>query len=385
VIARQDLRVVVAGSGIIGASIAYHLAKSGASVTVIDKLGPASHASRGTFAWLNATWAKQPQHYHALNQEGVSQWKILQQSLNLPLRWGGSLEWFESGARQQKLVGQIAQQAGWGERARMVDADEMIRLEPKLNFHGAQQAAFSENDGAIDPVLTTQCLLDAAIEMGAKVQFPSELTDVSYKTGRLAGIHTSSGNIAADKLVLATGAAADVAKCIAHVDIPQRSTPGIIAITRPMPRLLNRIVIAPGIHMHQRDDGRVVLGEQGGPPQNEAHAIRLAGRPNAFPDRALAAQHAARMLAVATRFVRGISGATIDQVHIGWRPMPLDGHPVLGPSPTRPDVYLAIMHSGVTLAPIVGQLACDELITGTPIERLEPFRPGRNFELVKRY
>ncbi|MEO0368546.1 MAG: FAD-dependent oxidoreductase, partial [Pseudomonadota bacterium] len=51
------LKVVVAGAGIVGASIAYQLAKSGATVIVIDKQGPATHASRGTFAWLNATWA----------------------------------------------------------------------------------------------------------------------------------------------------------------------------------------------------------------------------------------------------------------------------------------------------------------------------------------
>ncbi|MBT4523008.1 MAG: FAD-binding oxidoreductase, partial [Halieaceae bacterium] len=74
-----------------------------------------------------------------------------------------------------------------------------------------------------------------------------------------------------------------------------------------------------------------------------------------------------------------------EHVYIGWRPMPLDGHPVLGISPTRPDVYLAIMHSGVSLAPIVGQLASHELMTNTTVERLQEFRPDRAFERVKRY
>ena len=56
--------ILVVGAGLIGASIAYHLSILGAKVTVIDKQGPASHASRGTFAWINASYAKQPQHYH---------------------------------------------------------------------------------------------------------------------------------------------------------------------------------------------------------------------------------------------------------------------------------------------------------------------------------
>ena len=103
-LAANGLRVVVAGAGIVGASIAYHLARSGASVTVIDKEGPANHASRGTFAWINATWAKQPRGYHELNQQGLANWKELQQTLDIPVRWGGSLEWFDNAARQQKLV-----------------------------------------------------------------------------------------------------------------------------------------------------------------------------------------------------------------------------------------------------------------------------------------
>lgn len=70
--ASKNLRVVVAGAGIIGASIAYQLAKAGASVTVIDRQGPATHASGATFAWINATWAKTPRSYHSLNQDSIS-------------------------------------------------------------------------------------------------------------------------------------------------------------------------------------------------------------------------------------------------------------------------------------------------------------------------
>ena len=384
-LAGENLRIVIAGAGIVGASIAYHLAKSGASVTILDKEGPASHASRGTFAWINATWAKQPRSYHALNQDSLANWRDLQHSLGLPIRWGGSLEWFDDAQRQQKLVAQIAEQAAWGEKARMIEPAEMKVLEPSVDFAAARLVALSENDGAVDPVLATQALLQGAQGMGATVQFPCELTGVSQRGDRLVAVTTSLGEIEADRLVLATGAAPDTASRFANVDVPQRTTPGVIAITVPMPQRLKGIVVAPGIHMHQRDDGRIVLGEQDGPPQNSAHALRLDGRPNAFPNPDIASQHAARMLTVAQRFIPGIAGAAIEDVYIGWRPLPIDGHPVLGFSPARRDVYLAIMHSGVSLAPIVGQLAAYELIGGPSVDRLEEFRPGRKFELVKRY
>ncbi len=381
----KNLRVVVAGAGIIGASIAYHLAKSGASVTVIDKQGPATHASRGTFAWINATWAKTPRSYHSLSQESVANWRDLHRALDLPVRWGGSLEWFTDDERQEKLAGQIAEQFAWGERARMVDADELAILEPNVDFGGATRAAFSENDGTVDPVLATQRLLKAAEELGAVIHYPCTLENVTLKGGRLVVVGTSLGMFEADKLVLATGAAPDAGLRFAESDIPQRSRPGVIVTTKPMPRCINRIIGAPGIHMHQRDDGRLVVGEQEGAPQNEAHALRLDGRPNDFPDPEIAGQHAARMLDVAKRFAPCTAGAEVESVYIGWRPLPIDGHPVLGASTARPDVYLAVMHSGVTLAPVVGQLAAHELLEDVVVERLQEFRPDRNFELIKRY
>lgn len=94
-----DRHVAVVGGGIVGASIAWHLAKAGAQVSLFDRHDLATRASRGTFAWINATWAKQPRHYHQLSQQGVSGWSGLQAELDVPVRWGGSLEWFGSQAR----------------------------------------------------------------------------------------------------------------------------------------------------------------------------------------------------------------------------------------------------------------------------------------------
>lgn len=382
---KNPLSVVVAGAGIIGASIAYHLAKAGAFVTIIDKVGPASHASRGTFAWINATWAKPPRSYHAFNQQSLSNWHGLAAELNIPIHWGGSLEWFGTAERTAKLADQIAEQREWGEDARMVGAVELAEMEPNVDFGGAEQAAFSGNDGAVDPVAATNAMLAAAVKMGAVVKAPCELTGTTLKAGRLVSVETNMGSIKADRLVLATGADPDALKKFAEVDVPQRTTPGIIAITKPMPKFLNGIIAAPGVHMHQRPDGRVVVGEQEGAPNNEAHAIRLEGRPNDYPERWIAEDHAARMFAVGEQFAPAMSAAEVEDVYIGWRPLPLDGHPVIGASPNRPDVYMAVMHSGVTLAPITGQLAAHEILGGALAPNLAPYRPGRTFELVKRY
>jgi glycine/D-amino acid oxidase-like deaminating enzyme len=372
-------RVVVAGAGIVGASIAFHLAKSGATATVIDRDGPATHASRGSFAWINATWSKQPRSYHRLNQAGVQRWRSLQPLLNLPVRWGGSLEGNADASLEAELVRRVAEQREWGERTRVIDPAELPELEPGVDFTGLRQVVFSENDGATDPVAATHAFLSAAAASGARIVHPCELTGVEMSAGKLKRVLTNRGDIPADRLVLATGAAADAGRRFADWDVPLRDAPGATAVTTPMPRLVQRVLWMPGVHVHQRDDGRIVLGEEAGPPPNEAHALRLQARPEDFPAREIALEHAERMRAAAQRYLPGFAGAQFEGARICWRPMPLDGYPVLGASPARPDVYLAIMHSGVTLAPSVGELVAGEILGGRLAGALGDFRPDRKF------
>ena len=99
--AKSNTRVTIAGAGIVGASIGYALARAGAAVTLIDEREPAALSSLATFAWINASWAKQPRHYHHLSQLGVALWHELEAELSIPVRWHGSIEWFESSERQE--------------------------------------------------------------------------------------------------------------------------------------------------------------------------------------------------------------------------------------------------------------------------------------------
>jgi glycine/D-amino acid oxidase-like deaminating enzyme len=85
------------------------------------------------------------------------------------------------------------------------------------------------------------------------------------------------------------------------------------------------------------------------------------------------------MRAAAQRFVPGLPALEFEDVRVCWRPMPLDGFPVLGASPARRDVYLAVMHSGVTLAPVVGALAAREILGDAVVDALKDFRPDRQF------
>ena len=385
VAASPQQRIVVIGGGIIGCAISYYLAKAGAQVTLVERNKLASKASRGTFAWINATWAKQPRHYHRLNQMGLNGWHELESELGIPIRWGGSLEWFSKHERQLKLAADIEEQARWGELAKMVTGAEVGVLEPNLTVSSGDSFAYSGGDGALDPVIACQRLAAGAQRYHATVMEHCEVRSATPNDEGWVTVSTSQGDLIADRYVVATGADPMATQALAGITIPQRSTPGVIVITKPLPRLIHRVIAAPGIHLHQRDDGKLVIGEQQGAPDNAAHSLRLRERPTRFPDNATALAHAQRMLAVTARFLPAAAAAEVDEVLIGWRPLPLDGHPVLGTPNASPASYLAIMHSGISLAPIVGQLVAHELLTRTLSPYLDHYRPDRQFSSVAHY
>ena len=86
------------------------------------------------------------------------------------------------------------------------------------------------------------------------------------------------------------------------------------------------------------------------------------------------------MLAELAATFTGAEDVRLVSVRVGRRPMPADGSPVIGPLPGTVGGYLAVMHSGVTLAPSVGRLVAAEVTRGVEAEELRDLRPSRFVE-----
>ncbi len=73
------------------------------------------------------------------------------------------------------------------------------------------------------------------------------------------------------------------------------------------------------------------------------------------------------------------SGASLalDHYTLGHRPVPEDGFPVVGRVDGIAGFYVAVMHSGITLAPAIGRFVADEIMTGRRDALLEPYGPDR--------
>jgi len=355
--------VVVAGAGIIGSSIAYHLAARGAQVTVLEKARPAAGATSNSFAWLNATYSKQPWHYHLIHRFSLDGWRELQRQWNgeLQVQWGGSLEWHPDAESANQLRDQVRGHQRWGYAAELVSEEQFRGLEPDIRPGPIAAAAWCEHEGNVDPVHAVEVFLRKAQEQGAQVSYPAEITGLDVRGGRLRAVRSSAGEIACDLLVVSCGVDTPALAAMAGFQVPLVDSPGLLAHTKPQPRLIDRTVLAPGAHMKQNTDGTVVSGAGfGGSPTTDTSAEM--GR---------------RILDAAGRFLPALGRAELDRVTLGWRPMPADGYPIVGFPEDSPGVYLAVMHSGMSLAPIIGRLAATEILDDVDVELLEPYRLSR--------
>ena len=365
-------RIVVVGAGIVGSSIAYHLTKMGAEVTLIERDRPAAHASGRSFAWINASYPKKPYSYHHLSQLSLLAYHRLETEIDIDVRWGGSLEWFASQENQKMLEQEIEIQHGYGVPVQLISGDQAHELEPNVEFDKNASIAFSKLDGAVDAVGVVDKFLRKTISLGGQVLYPVTYKSLKVVGNKIAAVRTSVGEIETDQVVFACGVDTDE---LLKINVLKISRPGIILRTQPMKKVIDRVIVAPGVHIHQQDDGKVVIGEQAGVPIS--HLNRLAMKPESFPSAAFEMQHGERILAIAQKFLPRLETIELEQVVIGWRPLPHDERPVVGHVKNIPGAYLATMHSGVTLAPIIGELVAMELLDGTETNLLTDFRPKR--------
>jgi len=355
-------RSLVIGAGVIGASIAYHLSVRGAKVTVLDQALPATGASGASFGWINANFVETPEYFR-LRRAAIDAYRALGAVIDLTdsVRWTGCLWWEDEGAA---LDAHFATLEAYGYEAEKVDAARLAQLEPAL-AEPPEAAVLSRIEGAADGARLTRKLLEEAARQGAQVMPGCAVTGLAMSGGRVTGAETSIGRIAADQVVIAAGAGTTALLAGVGVTLPVERKTGVILQTLPTAKVLNHMIMSPDVHAHQLADGSLLVGEifSGGAPSQ-----MLCDNPNAF---------ARDILGRLERRVPALAGLTLAQCRIGQRPVPADGFPAIGAIPALGNAYVAVMHSGVTLAALVGQRAASELLDGANCPQLADFRPTR--------
>ena len=369
----KKLRIVVVGAGIVGASIAYHLSRrKDVAVTVLERDELCAGASGHSFAWLNS-FGKDPVSYHHFNRRSMDIWDRFARRLgmDLDLHWGGELRWESTPERAGALQQRIKQLQAWGYPIRIISSDELRELEPGLSPGPVTTASFSEIDGRVDPLKVIEACLQRACESGTVVHTQTPVTELCLDgEGKIEAVNTPSGEISCDVVVLANGTAVTELAATAGVHIPQQYSPGVVIRTDPQPPILHNVSVLHlppidkdrhEIHLRQSADGTLAIG------QGSQESV----------DQDDSQEHADALLSRAVHYLPALAGARAIPTPVGYRPMPIDELPVLGFCNAAPNLYIALMHSGVTLAPLVGELGTIEIVDGVHVEMLAPYRPER--------
>jgi glycine/D-amino acid oxidase-like deaminating enzyme len=354
-------RIVIAGGGILGATIAYQLARRGASVTLLEKVKPGTGATANSFAWINAK--KQPLAYYSLNLMGIEAWRALHAEIgpDLPVRWGGCVEWTNTPELAARQAATLRRFQAWGYPVHLIDEKQLRALEPGIVPGVVTSATHAEIEGHADPVGATEVIMARAAKAGATIVYPSEVIGLDQPNGRLRAVKSTQGEIEADVLVVACGTDTPRVAAMAGLTVELTRSPGILFHTPPQARVIDRILLSPIGNVKQKPDGRIVTGLDFGPAPVE-DATREKGE--AFLK---------KMAAI----VPSLGSAPIDKVTLGFRPLPKDSHPIIGFPEGRRDIYITVMHSGITLGPLVGRLASMEILDGVQVEPLAPYRLER--------
>ncbi len=351
-------RIIVIGSGIIGASIAWHLAKAGAAVTVIEEAKTAGGlATRGSWAWINASWGN-PEPYFRLRERSMLEWRKLDREVpGLRVNWCGGLIW---DLAPEALAAFAREHGGWGYGVRRVSRDGILAIEPNL-LAVPDFACHVAEEGMVEPLAASLAMLAGATAHGAQVLTNTPVKWLIEDGDIVSGVMTGEGAIHADETVVAAGTATAALLDSAGVALKMSSPAGLLCHSKPARELLHGLVMAPGLHMRQTAEGRIVAGTDfaGADPEGNAEGL------------------AAELMAKVRLMVKGAESLELDYFTAGQRPTPADGFPAIGRPAGRRGLYVAVTHSGITLAPAIGRFGAQELLGGARDDLLQPYHPDR--------
>ncbi|MFJ2774580.1 NAD(P)/FAD-dependent oxidoreductase [Streptomyces sp. NPDC087300] len=340
--------VVIVGAGIVGSSVAYHLARQGVPVTLLEQgPAPASGVTAGSFAWISDAGGNWPGGARDLREYVMADHRRLEAELpGVTVRRTGSLAWVDKATRvPPPRPGQF-----------LVGPTDIAALEPNLR-EPPGQAIHTPSDAGVDPTALSHALVASAEAHGATVRYASAVEALQVTGGRVEGVRSSSGFHAATTVVLTAGTSIPELCAPLSVDLDIAASPATLARITAPPGLVRAIVACRDFEVREIRDGELVVVV----PQD----VVTAG----------AAEDAGQ---VALRRVRAAfrgSGRCRSLGHrTSPRPMPAHG-PVIGYVTHDRSVYVAVMHSAIMLAPTAGRLVADELVTGKLAPELRRCRP----------
>ena len=181
-----------------------------------------------------------------------------------------------------------------------------------------------------------------------------KVSGLIYKKDRVMGVKTEKGILNADEIIIAAGLGVTDLLSSININFEMKSSLGLLAYTKPLPLLLKHPITGKNFHVRQDDQGRLVIGGKFDEDISKERNTKQA------------AENLVQEVSAKLNYNDQI---TLDYFTFGLRPLPIDGRPKIGRLMNNSGkeikgVYLAVMHSGVTNAPLAGKLGMQEIISG---------------------
>ncbi len=367
--------VVIIGGGVIGASVAYHLAARGRQrIVVLDRAPAPGSGSTG-----RATGGFRAQFSTRVNVllSLLAREKLLrfhdETGVDPGYRPCGYLFLASAEDELAMLRAAIAVQHEAGLReAKEVTPEEAARLNPAVPRESVVGGTFCPSDGFIKPLEVLRGYLDASRRRQVSVEFGAGRARCVVEGGRVTAVRTETAQIATPCVVCAAGAWAGVVAADAGVDLPIRPVRRQVAVMRPSPfpeEMPMTIFAQDGFHFRVRDGDVLLLW----PDDLSAD--------DPF-DTSFEARWLDGLLERAHAHVPQLRNGRVDRTGCwaGLYEMSPDRHAIFGPAPGVEGFYLVNGSSGhgVMHAPALGHLAAELILDGAArtvdVRALDPAR-----------
>jgi len=376
--------VVVIGGGVIGASVAYHLARQKIRVVLLEKGDPAGGSS-GACGGTVFLQTKSPGPNLKLALASAKRYQHLAEELAADIEYvnRGGLIIIEKEPERETVEYLVDRQQKAGLDVRLLDQEQACDLEPALSPE-ILGAAFSPMDSQVNPWHLTFAFIKAARRHGARVCTGTRVTGIRRSFHRIKSVVTDKGEVETETVVNAAGVHAARIGALVDLNVPIKPRRGQLVVTEASAPLISRCMLsAQYIAAKFNPD----LARKGGGVSIEptAHGNFVLGSTREFVgfDNRVTPAGIQHIAANISSILPAVKKLKIIRAFAGLRPYTPDGLPILGRVPLLDGFVMAAGHEGdgIALAPITGEIIADLIVdnhTAFPLEayKLERFGPN---------
>jgi sarcosine oxidase subunit beta len=362
--------VVVIGGGVMGTSIAFHLAEAGVSDVLLLERGQLAEGSTSRAAGGVRAQFSDPLNVRigARSLEAFARFGE-RPGWEIDLRRVGYLFLLTRAEDVEAFTEGVAMQNRLGVPSRMITPAEARELSPLINVDDVLAAAYSPDDGHATPEAVVHGYAAGARAAGASIETGCEVRSIDVHAGRIAGVVTNRGTVETGAVVCAAGAWSAAIGEMVGVPLPVTPVRRQILHTEPIPNLPEHIPMtidfATGFYFHREGSGLLM----GMADPNETPGFKLDTTEDWIPG----------LLEVAERRAPAITEAGIAGGWAGLYEVSPDHNAIVGEAavPARFLYATGFSGHGFLQGPAIGEIVRDLYLDREPFVDVTPLSAAR--------